>query len=267
MNILAALHQGAEFTDPTQKRKTSRPIDGFVDDTTGCTNRFTMELLLFTTERHNPQKSYDLLVAMVDDAQKMAQRWERLLWSTGGKLELTKCFTYILHWVFDDTGKPTLATNDFLEKKLEIQPIKIQQSGTGEIDQLEQKECTEPHRTLGPIIAPDRKQKGESQRLTTKSRKHADDLRVARVAPKDANTYTHSIYLPSITYSAPITSFSKKELHKIQSPYTRIILNKQHFPRIFPSPMVSGPKEMGGVDYPHLYAKQGTAKTLTVMRN
>ena len=73
MNILAALHQEVEFTDPNRKRKTSRPIDGFVDETTGCTNQFTMEILMFTNERHNTQNSYELLIAKVNDAQKMTQ--------------------------------------------------------------------------------------------------------------------------------------------------------------------------------------------------
>jgi hypothetical protein len=108
---------------------------------------------------------------------------------------------------------------------------------------------------------------GEYQRLNTKSHKHADDLRVARVSPKDANTFTQSIYLPSMTYSSQITSFTKKQLHKIQSPYTRTVLNKQHYPRNFPTPMVYGPKEMGGLGHAHLFAKQGTAKTIAFLRN
>ena len=100
-----------------------------------------------------------------------------------------------------------------------------------------------------------------------KIQEHADDIRVARASPKDANTFTQSIYFPSVTYSAQITSFTEKQLHKIQSPYTRTILNKQHFPRNFPTAMVYGPKEFGGVGHPHLFAKQGTAKTIAFLRN
>ena len=137
MKILAKLHKGAEFTDPSGQRKTTRPIDGFVDDTTGCTNKFTMELLMFANERHDETKAYELLKTIVSDAQQLAQRWERLLWSTGGKLELTKCFTYIIHWVFDDNGKPHQSTNKHLEETLKIAPIAISDSSNqGKIAKL-----------------------------------------------------------------------------------------------------------------------------------
>ena len=68
IKILANLHKGAEFTDTERTITTSRPINGFVDDATGCTIRFTTELLMLATERHNPQKAYDLLKVITTDA-------------------------------------------------------------------------------------------------------------------------------------------------------------------------------------------------------
>ena len=207
MKIVATLQKGAEFTDPAQEFQTTRPIDGFVDDTTGCTNQFTMELLMFATERHDKTKGYKLLKNIVSDAQQLAQRWERLLWSTGGKLELTKCFTYIIHWVFNDNGKPQQATNKYLEDTLQIPPIAISNSSNnGKIETLEQKECDEPHKTLGAKIAPDQLQWSETKRLKSKSSKMSDDVRFARATPAEANTFTQSIYIPAQAYSFPATS-------------------------------------------------------------
>ena len=157
MNILASLHKGAKFPDPAQTVLTTRPIDGFVDNTTGCTNQFTMELLMFANKQHAATKAYEMLKTIVLDARKLAHRWERLLWSTGGKLQLTKCFMYIIHWAFDDNGKPHQATNKYLEETLKILLIAISNSSNnGKTEILEQKECGEPHKTLGVKIAPDR---------------------------------------------------------------------------------------------------------------
>jgi hypothetical protein len=36
--------------------------------------------------------------------EKEGQTWERLLWTTGGKLELSKCLYYLLFYTFDDDG-------------------------------------------------------------------------------------------------------------------------------------------------------------------
>jgi hypothetical protein len=38
------------------------------------------------------------LADLLADAEKSAQSWERLLWGSGGALELSKCFAYIIYW-------------------------------------------------------------------------------------------------------------------------------------------------------------------------
>ena len=95
----------------------------------------------------------------------------------------------------------------------------------------------------------------------------ADDIRFARATPKEANTFTQSIFQPSQSYSFPATSITRKDLHKIQAPYVRAILNKMHYPRNFPLAMTHGPKGRGGKGIAHLYAKQGTLKTMAMIRN
>jgi hypothetical protein len=37
-----------------------------------------------------------------------AQRWERLLYATGGALNLLKCFWYGVQWTFNDSGGPKM---------------------------------------------------------------------------------------------------------------------------------------------------------------
>ena len=47
--------------------------------------------------------------------QDDARIWEKLLAATGGKLEFTKCFYYILQWKFDEEGTPSHTTKQELE--------------------------------------------------------------------------------------------------------------------------------------------------------
>jgi hypothetical protein len=80
--------EGVTMVDPEGIEQLKRWMDGFVDDTTAWLNQFCAELL-------NPAE--DFAGTVTDKLQAMAQWWEALLHATGGKLELDKCFYYIMH--------------------------------------------------------------------------------------------------------------------------------------------------------------------------
>ena len=46
--------------------------------------------------------------------QKDTQIWERLLYTSGRILNLTKCKHYILYWNFDKEGKATMMQKKFM---------------------------------------------------------------------------------------------------------------------------------------------------------
>ena len=74
-------------------------MDGFVDD-------MTLWAQLQDNEKDPTKLSKKL--------KKAAQWWENLLHASRGKLEIDKCFFYILHWVHDEEGKPRLARKEEL---------------------------------------------------------------------------------------------------------------------------------------------------------
>jgi hypothetical protein len=61
-----------------------------------------------------------------------------------GMLEVEKCFSYIMHWEFDDEGNARLATPDEL-----ADTIKMQQSEDIKEVEITHKDCKTAHRTLG----------------------------------------------------------------------------------------------------------------------
>jgi hypothetical protein len=60
-----------------------RLTDAFVDDT-----------LLAITDTYNPMSPHE----MIHRIEKIAQNWERLLFLSGGSLNLKKCSWSMLHW-------------------------------------------------------------------------------------------------------------------------------------------------------------------------
>jgi hypothetical protein len=97
-----------------------------------------------------------------------AQWWEQLLHATGGKLELPKCFYYLLNWVFDIEGEARLATPE----ELNIQ-ITLRQSTYAQDVNITQRCCTASHRTLDAHENPPGNLQTELEHLLSKGKKMA----------------------------------------------------------------------------------------------
>jgi hypothetical protein len=98
MNCLAQIAGGMTLKDVFGKYTIQQWIDGFVDDTSLFAN------LLRAVGDSNDTHSITLQLR----ADMIA--WKELLEASGGKLELTKCFCYILTWRFDKKGHPIPTT-------------------------------------------------------------------------------------------------------------------------------------------------------------
>lgn len=74
------------------------PIDGFVDDTMLCLNEMTKGLILQNRQGYQYRQADEMLQKIMHKIQGNSQFWKQLLWAIGGKLEITKCFFYIMRW-------------------------------------------------------------------------------------------------------------------------------------------------------------------------
>jgi hypothetical protein len=54
------------------------------------------------------------LPQLLDQAQASAQLWEQLLFVSGGVLELTKCFAYVVYWDLSNGGHRMIDPSDIL---------------------------------------------------------------------------------------------------------------------------------------------------------
>ena len=135
MSLMKKKTSGISFCDPRGQHTVSRIMDGFVDDTTIWANSFIDSL---TTDK---------TVEIAEDLKSSAQWWEELLTATGGKLELPKCFFYLIKWAFNDFGNPSPADVHH--------PIGILDHTTGENVTITQQDGFIPHKTLGAYLAPD----------------------------------------------------------------------------------------------------------------
>jgi hypothetical protein len=84
------------FSDPENIVELEQWLDAFVDDAELGLNDFW--------------NKYSALGDMINDFEKAAQKWERLLFTSGGALELSTCSWYCLHWYWDSDGIREQAT-------------------------------------------------------------------------------------------------------------------------------------------------------------
>ena len=108
-------------------------IDGFVNDTSLFTNLPFHQTSMREAIRH---------------LQCAKQTWAQLLEASGGKLELTKCFYYVLNWRFNQDGDP-IPTTIAEQEVTQIPKITTQDSEISTFINIQQKECACHHKTLG----------------------------------------------------------------------------------------------------------------------
>jgi hypothetical protein len=165
---------GVSFCDPTNKTEHRRTSDGFVDDVTHFYNKGLKHSLTTTVRVED----------VIRGLEKEGQTWERLLWSTGGKLELTKCLYYILHYRFAPDGTPTMeeATN------MENTHLSLTSGICPQKNPINHRDCSQAHRTLGVWPTPQGTQEKQHAESLLKSRRFASGCIKAPLTRYEAAT-------------------------------------------------------------------------------
>jgi ribonuclease HI len=215
-------------------------IDGFVDDTSLFSN------IIQQTDNNNiiqlcKQLTIDMTI------------WNELLEASGGKLELSKCFYYVLSWKFDADGNGIPMTIPE-QQAVKVDPIKITADKKDSVTIL-QKEVNQAHKTLGCYKAIDGNEEEQIKFLTNKSRQFGRKLYNKSLTRKQANMAYKAIYIPSMRYGLPACSISCANIEIIQKSTLDKFLPFMGYEHGSPRALIHGPLEMGGCEIPHLYTE------------
>jgi hypothetical protein len=138
LSALTAMAPGAMcFAEPWRDLQSERNADSSVDDTSTRVNNAMCD---------DPLHWKEMFALM----QSVAQIWECLLYSSGGTLELPKCFWYLMYWEWVN-GQPSLVPNVAMLGVIALTQGHVVPKYTV-IDQLE---VWEARHTLGVRVAPD----------------------------------------------------------------------------------------------------------------
>jgi hypothetical protein len=242
---------GANLISPDKNFAVSQVASGFVDDITHWNIHMSRSLIEGdTTETINAETT------------TAAQWWEELLCTTGGKLELSKCFYYPIIWEFDHDGNATIQ-----EPSQTNASIILKDSITKENIPIEAKSCNDAHKTLGVMACPQGNNSAEYQRMKTKCSNFAQRMGSAILTREEATIFYRTICIPSITYSFAVGTFNEKQAQSLQGSLTQATLNGMGYNRKTPSAVVYGPTSLGGIGMRHLFAEQGTMQAQIIIQH
>jgi hypothetical protein len=244
---------GASFCDPTNKIIHQRTSDGFVDDVTHWFNLGLRYSLLHNVSFND----------IASGLEREGQSWERLLWTTGGKLELTKCLYYILIYKFEPDGTPRMESvtnmgDDLVALTSGQEPIP---------SRIDHRECSKAHRTLGMWPTPDGSTDTQFAESIAKSKRFAKGVAKAPMTRYEANTAYWTMWLPSITFGLGSTFLTADQLDRIQRPMMNAILPKMGYSSKTSRDVVFGPKKYLGIGCRDLAPERGIQQTLILLKH
>jgi hypothetical protein len=196
------LCHGASFCDPSNKLQHRRTSDGFVNDVTHWFNLGLAHSLLHDVTAQD----------IASGLERDGQSWERLPWTTGGKLELPKCLCCILHYVFDPDGSPRKDSVTNMRQKL--------------LALTSGQEAIPTHRTLGMWPTPDGSTQTQFEVSLAKSKLFAHGVIKAPVSRFKASTLSWTMCIPSINFGLGSTLLTAEQLNTTHKPMLNAILPK-----------------------------------------
>jgi hypothetical protein len=208
------------------------------------------------------QESPKGLQYLIQKAEHNTVTWPKLLSSTGGALELSKCSYHVMHWQFSIQGAPVIGS-----VKSQVPPILVPDPFTGDISALEYLPPSVAHKTLGHYKEPTGTQRTQFQQLKSKSDKATEFLWTTHMTRQETWTYYHSWYLPSIAYPLTSSFLTEVQLDKIQQKAMTILYAKCGFNRHTKRAVLYGPHKFGGAEFRRLFVHQGIAQTKYFLRH
>lgn len=172
----------------TNNKEFKQWIDGYVDDTALFAN-LTMSII-----SHLAQSTRDL----AENLNEIATIWNGLLEASGGKLELSKCFYYLLNWKFDIEGRYSYESLE--EQQNKCDPVKIMDSSNKETFIL-QKDVSKSHKTLGMMKSMTGDETDHLNYLQKQSEQIISIISSTALTRKQAKIAFTCIYTPKIMYS------------------------------------------------------------------
>ena len=241
----------ATYCNPDRTNFLEIGMIGFVDDSNGQVNCFTMD------------ESSETVPASIHKLRTNVQAWANVLGASGGALEIPKCCIHLNVYDFSAKGDPVLVYT----KPPVDEPVTAIDPITQKVQALQILSPYTAHKTLGHYKEPAGTQSGQYKKLWEKSDDITNFLWKCTLEPSGAWTFYYACYLPSVGYPLSCSSLTYAQCDRIQRKAMQIIVPKCGYNRHTKREIIYGPMLYGGASFRHLYMEQGVAQVTTFLRH
>jgi hypothetical protein len=227
------------FKSPDTTMTHSRLVDAFVDDTS----------LGFMD---NGSLTIDSLTEILSN---IAQTWEKLLFYSGGALNLQKCSWHVMHWIWEH-GRPH--SSPICSTNMDLTLTTQGNDTTRTV--IKRHPLNHVTRIFGVHLSPDGNFTNQLRILKQKADTFANALQSPRLTPQDIITFHRTTYGPSMRYVLPAISTDEESLSTVQAKILSAMLNKLGHSSKLATEIRHGPIEMGGLALIDLRTKVGISQ-------
>jgi len=246
-DIHTSMANGAILHDPSGTISLRLSINGFVDDTNACVNDWRPQ--------HDGKLS-DIMDKVTHDAQL----WNDLLFTSGGKLEISKCSFHTLQFTFAADGTPSV--NTILPR-----PITIRDSVTNQPIQVNPLSIFAPHKTLGHWKSPAGQSITQLKILMTRMKTISIRICTSWISRFGARLAYHGLYVAVLRYVLPQCHFPIKTLRKSEKQSLPSLYAKCGFSRKTPQALLFAPLEYAGGGFLHWDTLQGEGQIMHFIKH
>jgi ribonuclease HI len=236
-----------EFTSVNNDIQLINLGEAFVDDSfLGCTSSYIEQPNLSFKQNQENHK-----ISAITNLATLGQRWERLLFTTGGALNLHKSCWTLMAWKWQN-GEA------YLEPTANSSSQLLLTAGHNLSDPIPVPLLSplDSYRTLGVYISPSGSTKKAYNILSSYSLNYASAITSSSLNKEEAYLSYMTFFLPKIRFPLPALTLTEQQCAKIQSPALNALLPKLHFNRHTARSIIHGPIKFGGVNLPHVYTYQ-----------
>jgi hypothetical protein len=233
--VLGKRCQPAQFQGPRPGFSHKRDSKAFVDDTT----------------LWNTLPGGSSITRVVVNAAHKAQTWAKLLWVTGGKLNIKKCYWYAVLWKFKATGESVM-TSISDDPHLCIELIQ----GSDLPIAVERVESNVGCRTLGARLAPSGSDDKEFLYQKQEDIKLRKRMLQAPLNRESTVIGFRSIAQEKMEHALPTTCFTDKQCEAIQNTYLPTFLSKMGINKSTQTEVRVGPAIYTGMKVPEVRTTQ-----------
>jgi hypothetical protein len=180
---------------------------------------------------------------MLTKLQAAAQIWEKLLFYSGGSLNLEKCSWHMMYWQWEK-GRPVMRSHESTDDGT----ISLTCQDTTEPRvTIKNTSTDEATRILGVYISPTGDYTKQIQILKQKADRMAINLHASRLTATETNIFLKTTYAPSMRYVLPALAIDEERINEVQTKILGVSLQKLGMSSKTPTAIRHAPTTMGGL--------------------